>query len=179
MSLLICIGASATSENDQRQQRFTQTDGRDFKNARLDQSAFGAPSLFLQAPANAQDEIYKSPKPPKRHRSQPPRPIEPALVGAELANSDFQNASLIQASLIQANLREANFANADLTQASLHGADLSKANFTGASLNQTHLEDANLADAVGLTQKQLDLAIVNDRTKLPAGLRRPGRAAGG
>jgi uncharacterized protein YjbI with pentapeptide repeats len=55
------------------------------------------------------------------------------------------------------NLRDADFWMADLKDANLQGADL---------------QGANLSDVTNLTQKQIDSAITDARTVLPAGLRR-------
>jgi uncharacterized protein YjbI with pentapeptide repeats len=176
--VLIACAAASVSSVDMRQNRFGPDARMDFKNGLLDQAVFGSKTALEDSIVGIQDVVFKSPKPKKKPHARQARPIEALWVGAELGTANFEGASLVQASLIRADLREANFTDADLTQASLHGADLRKANFTGAKLNQTHLESADLSEAVGLTQGQLDLAMANDQTKLPAGLRRPGRGAG-
>ena len=164
--------AASDARTDLTQNRFSADSRTDFKNARLDQATFGSRPALEDSIIGIQDTVFISPKPKKKSHGHQPRPMEKLMVAAELQHADFDGASLVQASLIRADLSQANFTNADLTQASLHGANLSKANFTGAKLNQTHLEGADLSEAVGLTQKQLDLAMLNDQTKLPAGLQR-------
>src|SRR6478609_5946658 len=79
-----------------------------------------------------------------------------------------------------------NLAGADLTNTcvkehDLHGANfdganatlmcMSFANFTNASFRGTELSGANLTHVKGLTQKQLDVACGDAKTKLPPGLK--------
>lgn len=61
---------------------------------------------------------------------------------------------------------------ADLTGASLVGASLTGAYLVGANLARTRLHGADLTGAV-LTRQQVDMAVGNERTRLPAGLPRP------
>ena len=73
----------------------------------------------------------------------------------------------------------ANLQNARFYWAHLEGADLGGADLDGAFLDGAHLEGANLKGAdlrsvKGLTQSQIDSAIVSERTKLPEGLNGPG-----
>jgi uncharacterized protein YjbI with pentapeptide repeats len=63
----------------------------------------------------------------------------------------------MKANLRRANLRNADFWMADMKDAILQGADL---------------QGANLSEVTNLTQLQVDSAITNDTTVLPAGLRR-------
>jgi Pentapeptide repeats (8 copies) len=55
----------------------------------------------------------------------------------------------------------------------LFGANLYNANLTDADLNGANLSGAHLRGALGLTQKQIDGAIGDDETQLPAGLQHP------
>jgi uncharacterized protein YjbI with pentapeptide repeats len=78
------------------------------------------------------------------------------LQDAELEGANFSVADLMRANLRRANLRNADFWMADLKDANLQGADL---------------QGANLTAVTNLTQKQVDSAITNSSTVLPAGLR--------
>lgn len=81
-----------------------------------------------------------------------------SLVAARLIGVDLTGANLRGATLLGADLRRATFADADLTGADLRGADL---------------READLGGALFLTQAQLETAIGDGRTRLPAGMRRP------
>ena len=108
---------------------------------------------------------------------------EADLNGADLSRSNLQRAQLPDARLYGARLRHANLTGATLdrallAEADLEGADLRNASFVGAylggaSLAKANLSGASLSSAVGLTQEQSDQACVDQRTTLPAGLRRP------
>lgn len=87
---------------------------------------------------------------------------EADLHGANLQDAELEGARLSVADLMQANLQRANLRNADFWMADMKDTDLRGAN----------LEGANLSDVTNLTQKQVDSAITNDATILPAGLRR-------
>jgi hypothetical protein len=84
----------------------------------------------------------------------------------EGANLGFTN--LKGADLLRAHLRGANLCDAKLT-----GANLEEADLEGAELGGAHLRGVDLADVQGLTQEQLELAILDERTRLPARLRSP------
>lgn len=88
-----------------------------------------------------------------------------SLVGAYIEEADFTNADL----------READFTSANLTRADLRGAQLDKANFKRAILNGARLEGVDLRNAIGLVQEQIDSAITNDKTQLPADFRLPSK----
>ena len=79
------------------------------------------------------------------------------LQDADLPGAKLSVADLMRANLRRANLRDADFWMADMKETNLQGADL---------------QGANLSDVTNLTQKQVDAAITNERTVLPAGLRR-------
>jgi hypothetical protein len=87
---------------------------------------------------------------------------------ARLRNTIFEEASLEKAQLQKADLEEAILCKADLEGANLQGAD-----FEGANLQGADLRKANLQGAKALTQKQIDAAFGNERTKLPEGRQRP------
>lgn len=100
------------------------------------------------------------------------------LSGVDLSGVDLRNATLIEASLADAflvgtNLSYARLASSDLTGADLTGADLDCADLAGAVLSHTILNDAELQLARNVTQAQINSAVGNDKTRLPASIRRP------
>lgn len=84
-----------------------------------------------------------------------------------------RGADLIGANLKGADLRGANLRGAYLIAANLRGADLRGADLIGADLRDTDLRDANLSESIFLTQAQINAAVGNQQTKLPAALTRP------
>lgn len=104
-----------------------------------------------------------------------------------LSRADLSLAYLVRANLIEANLHEANLSGADLSfaefmRADLSGASLSaallcradffRANLSGAIFAEADLTNANLngvdlSGAFGLTREQIDVAHINENTKLP------------
>lgn len=90
--------------------------------------------------------------------------------GLLLATSDLQ-----QADLTGVNLRGSNLRYARLSSAVLAGADLTGADLFGADLRDTDLRGANLAGALYLTQMQVEAALGDEATMLPAAIRRPRR----
>lgn len=93
--------------------------------------------------------------------------------GAKLRNVDFTDANLENTRFDQANLRWATLANAALGGANFAGANLEAANLRGANLNQANLQEADLrgADLTGarcFSRTQLDSAVIDGDTKLPA-----------
>jgi uncharacterized protein YjbI with pentapeptide repeats len=96
---------------------------------------------------------------------------------AELRKAMLQEADLHGANLQEADLEGAHLSVADLMRTNLKGANLRNADFWMADmkdtlLNGANLEGANLAEVTNLTQQQLDSAITDERTVLPAGLHR-------
>jgi DnaJ-domain-containing protein 1 len=97
--------------------------------------------------------------------------------------ADLRRALLDQATLTEANLAGAILTDADLSDARLENADLRNANLSRASLayaklGNVRLDGANLCGAdlrlaEGLTQAQLERALGDHRTTLPAGLTIP------
>jgi len=67
-------------------------------------------------------------------------------------------------SLVDAELRDAELRGADL-----HGADLHGANLHGADLRDANLRGANLRGAEGVTNEQLQQAILDGATTMPNG----------
>jgi hypothetical protein len=84
-----------------------------------------------------------------------------------------RGADLIGKDLRRADLRGANLRGAYLIGADLRGADLFKADLIGADLRGAQVGGARLAEAVFLTQPQIDAARGDAATTLPAALRRP------
>ena len=104
--------------------------------------------------------------------------LEVNLQGANLVKANLQGANLravnlLGANLALANLKRANLADAKLAGAVLAGANLAGANLAGAELLGAKLFGANLEGVLDLTQEQLDEAVGDALTVLPAGLTRP------
>jgi uncharacterized protein YjbI with pentapeptide repeats len=101
----------------------------------------------------------------------------------DLSLAELRRALLDQATLTEANLAKAILVDADLSDARLENTDLRGADLSGASLAYTTLSGARLegadlcgADlrfAHGLTQAQVDHALGDGRTVLPANLVKP------
>lgn len=98
---------------------------------------------------------------------------------SELARAGVKNrknhrgADLMGARLRRADLRGANLRGAWLIAADLTGADLRLADCIGADFRDARLAGANLAGAIFVTQLQVNSAIGDAGTQLPAGLERP------
>ena len=97
------------------------------------------------------------------------------LTGAGLSAADLAGANLRGAVLLGATLNDANLKGADLGGAYLSDATFGGADLTGANLRGVRLDGADLADAIGLTQAQLNHACAGTagapfKTRLPAGL---------
>ena len=120
-------------------------------------------------------------------------------VTIRLSERDLRNSLLSGSDLRKADLFKADLGGADLSQVRLNGANMTEANLssdikvsglysltlgflgkedelrhatnlTKADLTDAILSGANLKDAQGLTQRQLDSACGDDKTKLPAGM---------
>jgi Pentapeptide repeats (8 copies) len=87
--------------------------------------------------------------------------------------ADHRREMLLGADLRRADLRCANLRGAVLVGADLSGADLRLADVTGSDLRGADLRGADLSGALFLRQGQLESAVGDGRTRLPAGLRRP------
>jgi hypothetical protein len=95
-----------------------------------------------------------------------------------LRHASLRFATLTGANLEMADLSEADLSDARLDGANLSGADLSealleRADFTGARLGGANLAGASLKEARNLTQGQIDEALGDALTILPAQLVRP------
>jgi uncharacterized protein YjbI with pentapeptide repeats len=96
-----------------------------------------------------------------------------SLTAADLQEAILDGANLQDANLERASLREAKaqgsrFARAQLRFADLKRCDLTGSDLTEASLDQADLSGALLTGVVGLTRRQIESAIVDGHTKLPA-----------
>jgi uncharacterized protein YjbI with pentapeptide repeats len=103
---------------------------------------------------------------------------EAMLAGANFAKAELHNAQLKEANLTRANFSEAQLHGAILDDAMLHLAILHKAVLQGASLKnamlyQANLQGADLRNVKGLTQYQINMACMDQHTKLPRGLSHP------
>ncbi|MGY3676455.1 pentapeptide repeat-containing protein [Streptomyces sp. TE33382] len=100
-----------------------------------------------------------------------------ALGGFEgaLDNADLSRADLHGTDVSSTDLRGADLSLADLRGADLHGADLRGADLSGADLRDADLHGADLSGAdlrdAGLTMEQIDSAVTDSDTKLPASSR--------
>ena len=87
---------------------------------------------------------------------------------ATLTGADLSAADLWDADLSDARLDRVNLAGADLSEALLDRADFASTKLAGANLSS-----ASLLEARNLTQAQIDEAMGNSSTVLPAHLARP------
>lgn len=98
------------------------------------------------------------------------------LGSADLGEARLEGAVLIGADLTGANLSRTNLTGADLTDADLGTFALDRTNLRNARLNGADFEgaffsEADLTGAIGVTQAQLDSAVVDERTRLPGVVR--------
>lgn len=110
----------------------------------------------------------------------------------DLSNSKLFNADLSHTRLARFNLSDCLIRNCILFDSSLVESNLAATDFTGTDLSATDFTDAimttampdanrpgtnfsgaDLTGAIGLTQKQIDVATGDAKTKLPDGLQRP------
>src|SRR5215208_1931414 len=98
--------------------------------------------------------------------------IEPNLTRADLSGTNLSEANLRRAELSEANLTRADLSGTNLTGANLTGADLREADLSGANLSGADLSGADLSTA-SLTQEEVEPAIGDENTRLPAELNPP------
>jgi uncharacterized protein YjbI with pentapeptide repeats len=96
------------------------------------------------------------------------------LVRGKARGPDRRNADLIGADLRRRNLRNAGLRGAYLIGADLRGLDLGTADLLGADLRAADVRGADLSGCLFLTQPQVDAAVGDAATRLPAVLSRPG-----
>ncbi len=100
------------------------------------------------------------------------------LTASICKGAKFRNAILRSAILYKVDLSDADFSNSDATDSNFGQADLSRASFVRANLKGAALErakldlanfsDCDLSEVTGLTYDNLKLAIISERTILPA-----------
>jgi uncharacterized protein YjbI with pentapeptide repeats len=90
------------------------------------------------------------------------------LSGANLSGADLRMANLANGDLTGTDLSNADLSNADLSQVRLHA--LPFVNLEHAILDRTNLKGLDLSQVKGLTRRQLQTAIIDDQTVLPADL---------
>lgn len=95
------------------------------------------------------------------------------LARAGTAGRDLRGADLMGKRLRGASLRGADLGSAYLIGADLRGADLDRADVIGADFRGADVRGANLSTALYLTQPQVNAAIGDAATSLPADLDRP------
>lgn len=91
---------------------------------------------------------------------------------ARFSHCDLQHTEFSDASLVACDFSGARLVDTIFTKTNLQGA-----NFYGAAFERTVLCGADLTDAKHLNQRQLANAIMDDKTRLPAGLNRSGIAS--
>lgn len=115
------------------------------------------------------------------------------LIDAILTHTDLRSAYLGDANLKKAWLHNTNLENADLSSATLVGVTLFAVNLTRANLmyanaegvivigtsleeadlHKANLKGADLRNAIGLTREQVDMAVIDNKTRLPDYLQPP------
>jgi uncharacterized protein YjbI with pentapeptide repeats len=86
---------------------------------------------------------------------------------SKLANSYFLRTNLSNANLSNANLSNSDFRYAILLSSNFQDAKLEGADFKEAEFKETKLKGADLSNTLGLTQAQIDLALIDSKTILP------------
>lgn len=125
---------------------------------------------------------------PKESDRSPANFCEADLSGADFVMAMLAGANFRKATLHKAKLTRANLTWADFTEARLHGANFDEAMLHAAVFQDAEFEAASLQDAMlyhanlhgadlskvkGLTQHQINMACLDQHTKLPLGLSHP------
>ena len=105
---------------------------------------------------------------------------EANLTRADLTEADLLRTNLHLANLMGCNLRRASLIEAELSVADLRGAvlreaSLREADLGHADLSGADLREADLREAKNLTQEMINVAMGDQKTKLPSHLTRPDR----
>jgi uncharacterized protein YjbI with pentapeptide repeats len=134
-----------------------------------------APGFFLAAPALAADPAAVA-----RIKGGIVDCVGCNLAGADLSNTcvkshdlhgaDFTGANASLMCMSFADFTGVRFRDTELSGANLSGAKMDGADMTGAKTSITSFLGTDLRHVKGLTQKQLDVACGDARTKLPPGL---------
>lgn len=93
------------------------------------------------------------------------------LTGAKLSNSVFNRANFSHAVMTRADASRSAFADANFAGADLRRVNFNEANVVGANFDNANIAGANFETATGLTQRQLNTACGDTRTRVPRGLR--------
>ena len=103
------------------------------------------------------------------------------LMGADLSNTcvkehdlrgaNFDGANATLMCMSNSNFTNTSFRGTDLSGANMAGAKMDGADLTGAKTSITSFLGTDLRKVKGLTQKQLNVACSDKRTKLPPGLK--------
>jgi uncharacterized protein YjbI with pentapeptide repeats len=95
------------------------------------------------------------------------------LVRGRSRGPDHRNADLIGSDLRRRNLRNAGLRGAYLIGADLRGLDLETADLLGADLRSADVRGTDLSGCLFLTQPQVEAAVGDAATRIPAVLTRP------
>ena len=135
-----------------------------------------APALFLTGPAVAADLAAVA-----KIKGGIVDCVGCDLTGADLSNTcvkqhdlhgaDFTGADASLMCMSFADFTGVRFRNTELSGANMAGAKMDGADLTGAKTSITSFLGTDLRRVKGLTQKQLDVACGDAKTKLPPGLK--------
>src|SRR5882762_5399723 len=136
---------------------------------------FMAPTLFSTGPALAADPAAVA-----KIKGGIVDCVGCNLTGADLSNTcvkehdlhgaDFTDADATLMCMSFADFTGASFRNTELSGANMAGAKMDGADLTGAKTSITSFLGTDLRHVKGLTQKQLDVACGDTKTRLPPGL---------
>ena len=88
----------------------------------------------------------------------------------DLRGADFTGANATLMCMSFANFTGVSFRGTELSGANMAGAKMDGADLTGAKTSITSFLGTDLRHVKGLTQKQMDVACGDTKTRLPAGL---------
>jgi len=88
----------------------------------------------------------------------------------DLRGADFTGANATLMCMSFANFTGVSFRGTELSGANMAGAKMDGADMTGAKTSITSFLGTDLRHVKGLTQKQMDVACGDTKTRLPAGL---------
>ncbi|MBL4806767.1 MAG: pentapeptide repeat-containing protein [Rhodobacteraceae bacterium] len=96
-----------------------------------------------------------------------------ALSGFDFEGSDLRWVEFEETILTDADFEETDLRHADMKDADLRGADFEYARMNGVDLDHADLRGADLALALGLNDKQLSVACLDETTLLPPEIDEP------
>jgi hypothetical protein len=94
----------------------------------------------------------------------------PQPLDGHLRDRKFYNANLIVTDLKRVYLSGANLTGANISESNLRKANLAGANFKDVKLSETKLTGVDLSKVVNLSPKEVSLAIIDKKTKVPDSL---------